>query len=223
MWPGCLTFLAEVCVALGDAEQAAVLYRELEPYRGVTMMVGFTICLGPAERLMGSLAALMCRRDDAERHFVAAFDLADQSGSPVWLAQVQHDWAAALGDRKDLAAAAQTTAARLGHGESVPTLRPAPRPVAGLGAAPVRQRLRRSIRHHVDLTESATGSRTGPTRAHQGRSGDFPGEAVTRAKALVRPSELGAPSAGFEPAHTAPEADALSPELRGRDVTRRAG
>src|SRR5436190_269479 len=25
-----------------------------------------------------------------------------------------------------------------------------------------------------------------------------------------------APSAGFEPAHTAPEADALSPELRGR-------
>ena len=56
----------------------------------------------------------MCRRDDAERHFVAAFDLADQSGSPVWLAQVQHDWAAALGDRKDLAAAAQTTARALG-------------------------------------------------------------------------------------------------------------
>ncbi len=25
-----------------------------------------------------------------------------------------------------------------------------------------------------------------------------------------------APSAGFEPAHTAPEADALSPELRGQ-------
>jgi hypothetical protein len=114
MWPGCLTFLAEVCVALGDAEQAAVLYRELEPYCGVTMMVGFTICLGPAERLMGSLAALMCRRDDAERHFVAAFDLADQSGSPVWRAHVQHDWAAALGDRRDLAAAAQTTARALG-------------------------------------------------------------------------------------------------------------
>ena len=58
--------------------------------------------------------------------------------------------------------------------------------------------------------------RTGPNRAQQGRSRDFPGEALTRAKALVRPSELGAPSAGFEPAHTAPEADALSPELRGR-------
>src|SRR5438132_2672825 len=27
-----------------------------------------------------------------------------------------------------------------------------------------------------------------------------------------------APSAGFEPAHTAPEADALSPELRGRGL-----
>ena len=29
----------------------------------------------------------------------------------------------------------------------------------------------------------------------------------------------GAPSAGFEPAHTAPEADALSPELRGQGRT----
>ncbi len=28
-------------------------------------------------------------------------------------------------------------------------------------------------------------------------------------------SKKSAPSAGFEPAHTAPEADALSPELRG--------
>ena len=31
-----------------------------------------------------------------------------------------------------------------------------------------------------------------------------------------------APSAGFEPAHTAPEADALSPELRGREACRLA-
>ena len=32
----------------------------------------------------------------------------------------------------------------------------------------------------------------------------------------VWPGQKVAPSAGFEPAHTAPEADALSPELRGR-------
>jgi protein-tyrosine phosphatase len=35
-------------------------------------------------------------------------------------------------------------------------------------------------------------------------------------RALV--DHLSVPSAGFEPAHTAPEADALSPELRGREA-----
>jgi hypothetical protein len=43
--------------------------------------------------------------------------------------------------------------------------------------------------------------------------GEHPGQ-------LVFPLGVGlAPSAGFEPAHTAPEADALSPELRGRGGT----
>ena len=114
MWPGCLTFLAEVCVALGDRDGAAILYRELEAFRGLTMMVGFTICLGPAERLMGMLAALAGRRDDAQAHFAAALDLADRSGSPPWRARVQFDWATALGDRPDLMAAASAIAGSIG-------------------------------------------------------------------------------------------------------------
>jgi hypothetical protein len=32
-------------------------------------------------------------------------------------------------------------------------------------------------------------------------------------------SDAAVPSAGFEPTHTAPEADALSPELRGQEGT----
>jgi hypothetical protein len=35
---------------------------------------------------------------------------------------------------------------------------------------------------------------------------------------LVQAGVRVAPSAGFEPAHTAPEADALSPELRGQGI-----
>jgi DNA-binding CsgD family transcriptional regulator len=114
MWPGCLSFLGEVCVALADVERAEVLYRELDAFRGQTLMVGFTICLGPAERLMGSLAALAGRSGEAEAHFVAALELAERAGSPMWRAHVQHDWAVGLGNRPDLVAAAEATAVELG-------------------------------------------------------------------------------------------------------------
>jgi tetratricopeptide (TPR) repeat protein len=113
MWPCSLTFLSEVCTALGDQRRAEVLYRELETYRGLTMVVGYTVCLGPAERLMGSLAACM-GRDDAESHFAAALGLAERSGSPVWRAHVQYDWAVALGDRPDLLEAAGEIARQTG-------------------------------------------------------------------------------------------------------------
>jgi hypothetical protein len=42
-------------------------------------------------------------------------------------------------------------------------------------------------------------------------------KALTGVFPLVRAYFRAAPSAGFEPAHMAPEANALSPELRGRD------
>ncbi|MPY94742.1 MAG: hypothetical protein GEV08_17270, partial [Acidimicrobiia bacterium] len=114
MWPCCLVFLSEVCAALGDRDRAAVLYAELEPLRGFTMMAGFTICLGPADRLMGNLAALLGRRRDAEGHFAAAVALAERTSSAPWRARAQHDWAVALGGRPDLLRAAHATAAALG-------------------------------------------------------------------------------------------------------------
>src|SRR3712207_9435266 len=46
-----------------------------QPYRGLTMMVGFSVCLGPAERSMGSLAALTGRPASAGDHFAAALEL----------------------------------------------------------------------------------------------------------------------------------------------------
>ncbi len=116
MWPASLTFLADVCADLGDRDRAAVLYEALQPFRGFPMMVGFTICLGPAERLMGRLAALEGRRAAAAAHFAAALDLAERSDSPVWRAHAQADWALALGDRPDLLEAARATARDLGMG-----------------------------------------------------------------------------------------------------------
>jgi DNA-binding CsgD family transcriptional regulator len=114
MWPCCLALLAEVCVALADGQHAEFLYHELEPFRGHTLMAAHTINFGPAERLMGSLAALLGRRDDAEGHFRSALELAEQSDSPLWRAQTQYEWAAAFGDRADLMAMAHTTAVQFG-------------------------------------------------------------------------------------------------------------
>ena len=51
VWPACLTFLAEACIACGADEHAAVLLHELDALAGRNLMVGMTICFGPADRL----------------------------------------------------------------------------------------------------------------------------------------------------------------------------
>jgi len=93
VWPAALSFLADVCIALGDTTQAERLYHEMLPFANTALMVALTICLGPADRLLGGLAALRGRPDDAERHFAAAIELARSAGAPPWIARVEHDWA----------------------------------------------------------------------------------------------------------------------------------
>ena len=105
MWPACLTFLAEACIACGAEKHAAVLLRELDAYAGRNLMVAMTICFGPADRLRGGLARLVGLTNEAESHFRSALALADRSASPVWRAHVQHDWAGLAAARGDLAKA----------------------------------------------------------------------------------------------------------------------
>ncbi|HEY4609968.1 MAG TPA: LuxR C-terminal-related transcriptional regulator, partial [Ilumatobacteraceae bacterium] len=92
VWPACLTFLAEACIACGDTAHAELLLRELDQYAGRNLMVAMTTCFGPADRLRGGLAQLLGRLDEANTHFRAAMALADRSESPVWRAHVHHDW-----------------------------------------------------------------------------------------------------------------------------------
>jgi DNA-binding CsgD family transcriptional regulator len=120
VWPACLTFLAEACIACGAVDHAAILMKELDRYAGRNLMVAMTICFGPADRLRGGLAQLLGLRQQADSHFRAAMALADRSASPVWRAHVQRDWArlaAANGDvdnAKFLAEQAHSTATVLG-------------------------------------------------------------------------------------------------------------
>jgi DNA-binding CsgD family transcriptional regulator/tetratricopeptide (TPR) repeat protein len=99
VWPACITFLAETCLALGDVSQAQVLYDELVRFGNLNLMAGMTVCFGPADRLLGGLAELLGRPDVADEHFAIALALAERSDSPVWTAEVQHDWAGALARR----------------------------------------------------------------------------------------------------------------------------
>ena len=135
MWPTCLVFLSEVCVALADRTRAEYLYESLTPHAGYTIGAPFTACFGPADRLRGALAALLGRHEVARSHFTAALVLAERSGSPVWLARVQHDWAVALAERTDLLHEAYAIAVRLGMADLAERCRAA---LAQRTAGPVR-------------------------------------------------------------------------------------
>lgn len=96
-WRACLGMLGEACAALDDAERAAEVASELGPAAEHCLVLGDGIlCLGPAARVLGSLAALLGRWDEAEAHFVRAAALCEGLGSPPWAARTSYDHARAL-------------------------------------------------------------------------------------------------------------------------------
>jgi DNA-binding CsgD family transcriptional regulator len=120
LWSATGTFLADACIALEDSQHARPLYRDLMKFAGQNLMVGMTVCFGPADRVLGGLAGVLGRHDDAEEHFLTATALAQRSKSAVWLARAQYEHARHLvrvGDLAragDLARSALETAERLG-------------------------------------------------------------------------------------------------------------
>jgi DNA-binding CsgD family transcriptional regulator/tetratricopeptide (TPR) repeat protein len=111
LWLASLTYLADSCAALGDAELAAEVYSELLPYAGGNVMIGHLVsCYGAADRYLGKLAAVLGEWDDAEAHFEAALELNARLGAQTWLAHTQYEYARMLlarrtsGDRSRAAA-----------------------------------------------------------------------------------------------------------------------
>jgi len=94
LWPVCATFLADACIAAGSVPLAQLILGELRAHEGHHLMAGMTVCVGPADRYLGRLAAFLGERDDAARHFERALSMAERSGSPLWQAQVLADWGA---------------------------------------------------------------------------------------------------------------------------------
>jgi DNA-binding CsgD family transcriptional regulator len=122
MWPACLAYLAETCIAVGDPDAAARLVTELAAFSGTNLTAAFTISFGPADRLLAALSDLCGRPSAADRAFAAALALAERSRSPLWTAEVLFDHAAMLSRRGagDTAAAlrrrAEQLAATIGMG-----------------------------------------------------------------------------------------------------------
>lgn len=90
-------FAAEVCVYLGDAARAALLYPLLQGHSGANLLADSGgPCLGSADRLLGSLAGVMAQWELAERHFEAALAMDRKTGSRVWLAHSRYAYAVML-------------------------------------------------------------------------------------------------------------------------------
>ncbi len=119
-----ISLAADVCVAVGDAQNAEPLYCRLAPhgFANTIVMPPFTWRGSIAHRL-GALARMLGRADDAATHFEDALAAYGSAGALPWLATTQYEYAVLLGTRgrdgdearaNTLLGQAEATAGRLG-------------------------------------------------------------------------------------------------------------
>jgi class 3 adenylate cyclase len=99
-WSISLALLAEAAVFLEDAPRSRVLYDHLLPFDGLNLVAGRAIaCYGPVARVLGHLAAVDGRLDDAERHFSDGLAMSERMGDRPWTAVGRFGLAEALLER----------------------------------------------------------------------------------------------------------------------------
>lgn len=103
-----LAYLTDAAAITGATDAAEVLYRELEPMRGLVIQAGsFLAAYGAADRFLGSLATLRGRDSLAEQHFEAALRLETTASMPAWAVRTQLAYGRFLaGGRENTARAA---------------------------------------------------------------------------------------------------------------------
>jgi len=96
-WMSAQAECADACIVLGDATHAAIVYDRLAPYAGRPATAGRAVTsYGAVDRHLGGLAALLGRRDDADRHLRAAITRNHELGCTVWAGHAEQ-WLAKLG------------------------------------------------------------------------------------------------------------------------------
>jgi tetratricopeptide (TPR) repeat protein len=97
-WLATMSLVADVTVGLGDEPRAEILYDALRSCAGATVVAGIgAVCLGPAARTVGKLAATLGRRREAAEHFEHALEVNRRLRAPAMMAHTQLDYAASLG------------------------------------------------------------------------------------------------------------------------------
>ncbi|MGE5765178.1 MAG: helix-turn-helix transcriptional regulator [Mycobacterium leprae] len=88
---GALSYLADACWLLGDAEHAAVVYEVMQPYAGRNVLLaGLVACYGVVDRYLGMLCATCESWDQADRHFTEALRRNTAMSSPTWSAHTRY-------------------------------------------------------------------------------------------------------------------------------------
>ena len=95
-WTFCMSLLAEACALLGDASPARKLYDVLSPYSGLNVIAVPEVLFGSVDRVLGVLAGMLGRWEEAEGHFTAALEMDGRMGARPWVAHTRHDHAAML-------------------------------------------------------------------------------------------------------------------------------
>jgi DNA-binding CsgD family transcriptional regulator/Flp pilus assembly protein TadD len=97
LWVASLTYLADACAAVGDAELAALVYPELAPLAGGNVVIGHGVaCYGAADRYLGLLAATLGDHDRAIEHFERALTVNRRMGATTWVAHTLYAYGRTL-------------------------------------------------------------------------------------------------------------------------------
>jgi class 3 adenylate cyclase len=88
-WLNGMTEYAEAAITCGDARYAGPLYELLEPWAAQFSSAGGVTAEGPVAMIVGGLAALLGRYDDAERHLADSAAFCDRVGATFFAAQTQ--------------------------------------------------------------------------------------------------------------------------------------
>ena len=97
IWLASLTYLTDACSAVGDETMAALVYPELAPLAGVSVVIGHGVAsYGAADRYLGLLAATLGDHARAIEHFEQALALNREMGATTWLAHTLYAYGRTL-------------------------------------------------------------------------------------------------------------------------------
>ena len=125
---GALSYLADACWLLGDAEHAATVYEAMRPHAGRNVLLaGLVACYGVVDRYLGMLCATRGCWNEAERHFTEALRRNSAMGSPTWSAHTRYAHARMLLARRsrgdaERAATLLAAARRIAHDHALTAL-----------------------------------------------------------------------------------------------------